>query len=389
MSDSRKVRKIHFYIVAIVTAFFSIFSAVVMTEPGQSLNLPRSWTVAYYHYSEYFIALNMALLAYLWYLHTKAKLWTNRRMRWASKGVLVCIISANFLLSLLFPPRQTDAIYMTVAQANNQLRKEEIIYAVEINGDVRGFPRSHLGIPHIAGDTIGGEEVAMTFCGLSNLPVVIDQDIGHGEKADLGILIQTHNNLVMVERNSGDLIQQITMETEFSESDIKQYPNTMMTWEAFKEIYPDAEVFIYPFDRWMDKLLVKAFDKPMEKQFDPERGAIFPTLDMADERLNAKEQVWGLNSDGKQIAFTHEFAKQNPVYEFEMAGKPYVLVYSEEYDIVNLFSLEKEGLRVTFGEINFKGETDSEWGRLEQVPTQNGIFWMVWSHWFPETKLMS
>ncbi|MGR5065256.1 DUF3179 domain-containing (seleno)protein [Photobacterium sp. DNB22_13_2] len=388
MSDSRKISNIHFYIVAVVTAFFSIFSAVVMTEPGQSLNLPRSWTVAYYHYSEYFVALNLAMLGYLWYLHSKVRLWTNRAMRWSTKGVIVCMIAANFLLSLLFPPQQTDAVYVTVAEANNQLRKEEIIYAVEINGEVRGYPRSHLGIPHIAGDNIGGKAVAMTFCGLSNLPVVIGQDIGHGEKSDLGILIQTHNNLVMVDRNSGDLIQQITMETEFGDSNIKQYPNTMMTWEAFQEVYPDAEVFIYAFDRWMDKVLVKAFDKPMKKQFDPERGAIFPTLDMADERLNAKEQVWGFDNAGEQIAFTHEFAKKNPVYEFEMAGKPYVLVYSEKYDIVSLFSLEKDGQRVEFNEINFKGETDSESGRLEQIPMHNGVFWMVWSHWFPSTELM-
>ena len=69
----------------------------------------------------------------------------------------------------------------------------------------------------------------------------------------------------------------------------------MMTWEAFQEVYPDAEVFVYPYERWMDKLLVKVFDKPMQKQFDPERGPIFPTLDLADDRLNAKEQVWGFD----------------------------------------------------------------------------------------------
>ena len=47
----------------VVTAFFSIFSAVLMTEPGQSLNLPqqlgplRTMTTA-----STFIGLNLALL---------------------------------------------------------------------------------------------------------------------------------------------------------------------------------------------------------------------------------------------------------------------------------------------------------------------------------------
>ncbi len=32
-----------FIALAVVTAIFSIFSAVVMTEPGQSLNMPKEW----------------------------------------------------------------------------------------------------------------------------------------------------------------------------------------------------------------------------------------------------------------------------------------------------------------------------------------------------------
>ena len=83
----------------------------------------------------------------------------------ASAGVVICIIAANFLLAAFFPAYQYGANYVTVAEADKLLSDDEIIYAVEINGEARGYPRKHLEIPHIAGAEIGGEEVVMTFCG--------------------------------------------------------------------------------------------------------------------------------------------------------------------------------------------------------------------------------
>ena len=58
-------QRVHFFVVAVITAAVSIFSAVLMTEPGQSLNLPRNWTMTYYHHHWWFIAFNVVLLAYL------------------------------------------------------------------------------------------------------------------------------------------------------------------------------------------------------------------------------------------------------------------------------------------------------------------------------------
>jgi hypothetical protein len=152
-------------------------------------------------------------------------------MTLASIGVILCLIGANFHLPAFFPSAQDGATYVTVAAADECLDGNSIIYAVEINGDVRGYPRKHLEIQHIAGDTIGGEEVAMTFCALSNLLVVIDQNV-NDDKMDLGILIQTHNNLLMVDNNSGELIQQITGTGEFSGTLVQTYPNDMMTWAS-------------------------------------------------------------------------------------------------------------------------------------------------------------
>jgi hypothetical protein len=376
-----------FIVTAFVTAAFSIFSAVLMTEPGQSLNLPREWVVTYYQYHWLCIGLNIGLLALLWYLHATLGIWSRLWMLLASAGVVVCIVAANFLLAVFFPSAQHQANYVSQAEANAILDDESVIYAVEINNEVRGYPRSHMEIPHIAGDNIGGKDVALTFCALSNVPVVIEQDIGLGRPSDLGILIQTHNNLVIVERNSGELIQQITMEPEFTDAKIVTHPNTMMTWKNFKKAYPTASVFIYEFDRVVDKFLVNLFDAPMKKQFNRELGPIFPTLDMQDQRLNPKEQVWGFSNGTSQLAFTRKFALENPDYRFALDGQPLVLVYDKAYDVVNLFSREVNGQPHDFQRIDFRGVTDT--GQLRQLPMHNGVFWMVWSHWYPDSQVFN
>ena len=385
MNKDSSAQRSLFYAVALITAAFSIFSAVLMTEPGQSLNLPRDWTLTYYRYRWPLIGLNASLLACLWYLHARFSIWSRLTMSLASLGVAICILSANFLLALFFPSAQYHANYVSIAEANTLLSGNDIIYAVEINDEVRGYPRSHMEIPHIAGDNIGGKDVALTFCALSNLPVVIEQDIGLDQPSDLGILIQTHNNLVMVERNSGELIQQITREPEFSDTTIITHPNTMMTWQHFKRAYPQARVFLYDGDRIVDTFLERVFEAPMQKQFDREQGPVFPTLDMQDDRLNPKEQIWGFDNGTSQLAFTRNFARDNPVYHFDLDGQSLVLVYDEKVDVVNLFSPAGNDQLLEFEHIDFRGKTEN--GRLQQLPMHNGVFWMVWSHWYPNTQV--
>lgn len=375
-----------FIALAFVTAFYSIFSAVLMTEPGQSLNLPTDWVFGYHSSKWLFIILNLALLAALWFMHLKYSIWGKIWMSLASLGVIVCIIAANFLLPAFFPSYQYGANYVSVQEADKLLEDDSIIYAIEINGDVRGYPRKHLEIPHIAGANIGGKDVVMTFCGLSNLPVVYDQDFGQG-KSDLGILIQVHNNLVMVDRESGELIQQITGEVESTGEKLPTHANDMMTWEVFRRLHPDAKVFIYEFNRPLDTLLLALFEGPMEKQFSEEHGAIFPTLDLKDTRLPNKEQVWGLDLGNDQAAFTKTFMEKNPVYQFELGGKKLVIAHDKENDIVTAFDRTVHGVVLDVTEIDRNGNTSQ--GTLQKVPLHNGVFWMIWAHWFPETKVFS
>ena len=92
-----------FYVFALVTAVVAIFSAVLMTEPGQSLNLPRSWVVTYYANRWLMIGVTLALLVILWGLHLRVRRWRNVWMYLASLGVVFCLVAANFPAADVFP----------------------------------------------------------------------------------------------------------------------------------------------------------------------------------------------------------------------------------------------------------------------------------------------
>ncbi len=373
-----------FLILGLVTALLAIYPAIVMTEAGQALNVPRDWVIGYYSFRWVYIVINLILLASMWGINRRHQFMSRILMMLATIGVLLCIIIANFLLPWLFPTSQSTATYVSMKEADKFLKDQDVIYAVEINGDVRGFPRKHLEIPHIAGDTIGGEEVAMTFCALSNLPVVVDQN-SDDKKMNLAILIQVHNNMVMKDKNSGDLIQQITGTKEFSGDKLKVYPNDLMSWGNFKKRYPEAKIFEYQYNRPLDAVLLSLFEGPMERQFDPDHGPMFPTLDLKDNRLPQKETVWGVDLNGEQTAFSKEFIEDNPIYQFQLAGKPLVLVYDKDLDTVSLFDRELNGQTARVEAIDIDGNVAQ--GKLTKLPMHNGLFWMIWSHWYPESGL--
>ena len=61
------------------------------------------------------------------------------------------------------------------------------------------------------------------------------------------------------------------------------------------------------------------------------------------------------------------------------------MVYDEDHDIVNLFDGSIDGQLVDFESVDFRGVTEN--GQLVQLPMHNGVFWMVWSHWYPDTQV--
>ncbi len=384
IGDGTELVRILFIVLALAIAFLSVGGAFITTDIGQFLALPRSWVVTYGKYNVEIAIVTLVLLAIFILLNNKYGFWRRRYIVLSVVGVAVGLFVAQFMNLLIFPSNQYSAEYTDVSEAPEILDDTDTVYAVEVNGDAVAFPRKFMLIPHVAGASIGGEEVVMTYCGLSNLPMAFAQQ-NNGEKMHLTAFAQTNNNLILRDKVSGELIQQISATTESGSTLSEQYANQMMSWGAFQDLYPNGRVFVYEGDRLMDRLLLAAFGSGLRKHFDPEQGPMFPTLRLDDDRLPLKEEVWGLNVGGEAIAFARSFFEDTSVQEFSLAGLTYVAVYDRQHDTVSFYDGDHPGFELPIRVIDPYGMTQS--GQLQRVPSHNGVLWMVWSHYFPKTSV--
>ena len=356
--------KLLFNLYALTLALFAIYCAVLMTEPGQMIGVPRDWVLGYYRYMAYFWALQLAALALLWVANARGRFWHPAWMVLASLGVLVTFWAESLAMPTAFPTQQFNAEYYSVGEADALIPEEDSrVYVVELNGEVRIFPRYHLQVPHVAGWESGGTGYAVTYCGLSNLPMVVETDYGLGA-SNLQVLGQTHNNLVFKDVNNGNAIQQITMQSEFTEHKTTVHPNTMMEWEEAKALYPDAKVYLYDMDRLLDEMMLDLFTEPLQAQRDiNDPDFIFPTLNLEDTRLNPKQEIFGYNDGSHRIAIDPAFALAHNGYEFQLGDE--TLRIESDGSIFRLF--------------NSLGE---------QLPTHNGVHYGIWSQFFPDTRVL-
>ncbi|GAL30862.1 hypothetical protein JCM19239_6376 [Vibrio variabilis] len=190
---------------------------------------------------------------------------------------------------------------------------DESVIVIDINGEARAHSDRHLLRPHIAGNeqTLGGEEVVMTYCGLTNLGMAYTPEID-GQKVDLAAFTQLENNLVMYDKVTGEPIQQLwgSKESDQVANDkapkMKEQPTFRMPFSKFVEAYPKGQVFLNdyitkemrptfwqnPFLAIYDPIMDFIFETAVTFQAKSDKPT-FPTIKVKDTRLPNKALVWG------------------------------------------------------------------------------------------------
>ena len=388
MTESRSIDKFT-WVLIVVSLAAGLFGSVLFTELGQLLNLPSTWLYKVYPHLGWVSVLVTLCALYVLFQHFKNGI-LSRKMTIA----YVVVVAGMIFVTNFFVPEvwlrghHYTAKYVSIAEADDLLDKEADVFVLEIGGEARAYPRDWMMLPHIAGDTLAGDDVTMTYCALSNLPLAFSSSIA-GKPAHLKVVSQVHNNLVMVDENSGKLIQQITSSSPGGDVTLDQRAAQRMPWGSFKKLYPDGQVFRVdetgPY-ALIDKITYALFVSGLEPHYngpDP----LFPTLRLDDDRLPAKERIWGINIDGEQLAYTRSFLEKNNVHNTTLAGKPVVVAWFPEYETLGVFSRSVNGRVLEVNQVDPYGNTSD--GKLERLPQYPHVFWMVWSHWYPQTGVMN
>lgn len=285
-------------------------------------------------------------------------------------------------------PRYLEEMYHAAYDRDEFQSADEIgVLVLETDQGARAYTDYYLLQPHVVeAGSIGGEEVVMTYCGLTNMGIAYSPVIGD-QPLKLRAMTQLRNNLVMADANTGEPIQQFwgTLERDGEQGPaMKQWPTLRMPFGSFRKLYPEGKVFINGIRQQSDNLLVRAFDylirdgmmvhavRTLQWQSD---DPAFPTINEFDERLPKKQLVYGINIGDDKVAYTKEFVQQQGnLINVQIGGRDLVILYDETYDSVAAYYNDTG---TAIGYVNLFGESDQ--GHLRRVETlKSAVFWFIW-----------
>ena len=312
----------------------------------------------------------------------------------------------------MFRSQQHEAMFVPVDEAEQYMQRslewahfgpksydsvDDInVVVLETDNGAYAYSDYYLLQPHVVkGDTIDGEEVIMTYCGLTNLGIAYSPVI-NDKKLDLTVMTQLKNNLVMFDKNSGEAIQQLwgTQERDDSKKAMKEYATVRMPMSSFKALYPEGRVFINEIADFSENPVFAAWDRLVRHVMmywgvglnwvENEKPA-FPTIEYKDKRLPMKELVYTVSLNGDHVAYSKDFVQdQDGPINTTIGGESVVVDYDDEFDVVTAFF---NGTGLPISEIDIFGNTP-EGEQLTRVNTlKSKLFWFIFVEFFPETDV--
>ncbi len=320
--------------------------------------------------------------------------------------------SGMFNTRLMFRSQQHVATFVPVSEATQHLQLsldkahfgprswatvDDIeVLVLETDQGAYAYSDYYLLQPHVVkGGSINGEEVIMTYCGLTNLGIAYSPLIGD-QKLDLTVMTQLKNNLVLVDKNSGHPIQQLlgSQERDPEQRKMKEWPTVRMPFRAFKHLYPDGMVFINEIAGLTENPVLALWDRLVRNGMmlwgvglnwlDNDKPA-FPTIEFKDTRLPMKELVYAISVNDEHVAYSIGFIKQQGnIINTIIGGAPIVINYDTQLDIVTAFFKNDEA---PVKKINVFGKIPGG-VQLERVNTlKSKLFWFVFVEFYPDTDV--
>ena len=291
--------------------------------------------------------------------------------------------------------------FVSAADAGNDMSDFEFVIGVEIDGDVRAYPITMLSRHEIVNDTVGGTAIAVTYCPLCFTGIVYERLV-EGVLLEFGVsgkLIM--NDLVMYDRQSDSLWQQILGEGltgRYKGTRLTPVAATQTTWAQWRNAHPETLV--------LDKKGGYGGDSYSGYYKDGSSGVLggFESNDL----LPAKAFILGLVIEDEPKAYPFRELATAPLVHDTIAGRGIVIVYDERSGTAVVFDRLLDGDLLTFEFVRFADgdllmrdtETGSLWSglsgkaiegplsgtALRQVPSFYS-FWFAWSDFYVNTDV--
>ncbi|MCM8854790.1 MAG: DUF3179 domain-containing protein [Candidatus Thiodiazotropha sp.] len=313
---------------------------------------------------------------------------------------------------LMFRAQQFEAKFVPVNEASDYLKEsldkarfsedgyasvDDIeVLVLETDKGAYAYTDYYLLQPHVVkGGMVDGEEVIMTYCGLTNLGIAYSPVIGD-QKLDLTVMTQLKNNLVLFDKNSGEAIQQLwgSMERNPDKGRMKEWPTIRMPFASYRTLYPQGKVFVNEIPAIREHPLLALWDRMVRHgmmhpavswQHDSPDTPTFPTIQYKDQRLPMKQMIYALNVGDDYVVYTKEFLSQleGPL-NVEIGNRMVVIDYNTEFNAVTAFFNDTHN---PVRQVDVFGRTASGLN-LERVNTlKSNLFWFIFAEFYPHTDV--
>jgi len=254
-------------------------------------------------------------------------------------------------------PSIDDPQFESVESANEWLGDDDVVFVFEQGEVVRAYPQKIMNRHEIVNDVVDGDPVVVTFCPLCGSSLAFDRAVD-GEVLEFGVSGKLHNNdLVMYDRQTESLWQQITGESIVGEmfgTLLNQIPLSGMRWSQVKTDFPDAEVL-------SREGPASTYERYPYGDYESDPDPLFP-MSNVDNTIHPKTVVYGVEIDGSSKAYTEDAIKD----ELKISDSINGVAVEISYDNGNIKVIR----------------LDTE----EELPATR-LFWFAWAAFNPETEL--
>ena len=245
-------------------------------------------------------------------------------------------------------PSLDNPTLIAAAEAD-YMRPDDLVFGVEIGGDVRAYPLRIMGWHEMFNEVIGGVPVALAYCTLCGAGILFETKVKGRPKplvfGSSGFLYRS--NKLMFDRQTSTLWNQFTGRPVIgplatSGIELVRRPVVIATWQDWQKDHPDTAILSldtgYRRDYGSGAVYRDYFASP---------ELMFPAL--SDKRLSQKDYVFGIQQFGAAKAWPLKAFARTPVINDDVGGLAVVLVGQADSRTVRAFER---------GERQFRGGKD-------------------------------
>jgi len=285
-------------------------------------------------------------------------------------------------------PSIDDPSFDSVEEGDDALDPEDPVFGVEIDGDARAYRQDVLVHHEIVNDTVGGRNVAVTYCPLTGTAIGFER--GDVEFGVSGMLV--NNNLIMYDRETDSWWPQIlgtAVTGELTDSALREVRVTWTTWGQWRDEHPETQVLN------TNTGFARNYGRDPYGSYNPRGGYydndrfLFENL-TEDDRLDPKDVVIGARSADGAVAVEKELLREEGLLETTVGGVPYLAAYDPALDTGYVYrnTDELSVERTSAGYETPEGTHGAADLPLEGVNAFDGM-WFAWVGFYPDLELVA